>query len=50
MIVLLYLLKTLEGPMKVLDGAYIIQGVEGEFYACKESVFDKTYIEVPSKI
>lgn len=36
-------LKTLEGPMNVPMGAYLIEGVEKEFYACKESVFNTTY-------
>ena len=36
-------LKTLEGPMSVPVGAYLIEGVEKEFYACKESVFNTTY-------
>lgn len=39
-------LHTLEGDMNVLLGAYIIQGVKGEFYACKEDVFKETYEEV----
>ena len=41
--VVILTLKTLEGPMNVPMGAYLIQGVEGEFYACKESVFNTTY-------
>lgn len=39
-------LDTYEGTMVVPMNAYIIQGVEGEFYACKESVFNTTYEKV----
>lgn len=34
---------TLEGEMKVSLGDWIIKGVEGEFYPCKPSIFEKTY-------
>lgn len=44
--VIIAVLHTLEGDMNVMLGAYIIQGVEGEFYACKEEIFNKTYEEV----
>ena len=36
-------IKTLEGNMRVCEGDYIIKGVEGEFYPCKPSIFEKTY-------
>ena len=36
-------IKTLEGPLHVSDGDFIIKGVEGEFYPCKPDVFEKTY-------
>lgn len=36
-------IDTLEGPMKVSDGDYIIKGVNGEFYPCKPDIFEKTY-------
>lgn len=36
-------IKTLEGNMGVSVGDYIIKGVEGEFYSCKQSIFEKTY-------
>ena len=39
-------IKTLEGVMKAQIGDYIIKGVEGEFYPCKEEIFKKTYKEV----
>jgi hypothetical protein len=35
--------ETLEGRMLADVGDYIICGVEGEVYPCKESVFLKTY-------
>lgn len=34
---------TLEGLMSFWTGWYVIKGVEGEFYACKPSIFEKTY-------
>lgn len=36
-------IETLEGVMKVSKGDYIIKGVEGEFYPCAKSIFEKTY-------
>lgn len=36
-------IKTLEGVMEVRPGSYIIKGVENEFWAIKESIFNKTY-------
>lgn len=36
-------IPTLEGNMKASFGDYIIKGVEGEFYPCKEEIFNKTY-------
>ena len=36
-------IKTLEGPLHVSDGDFIIKGVEGEFYPCKPDIFEKTY-------
>lgn len=37
---------TPEGVMQAKSGDWLIQGVEGELYACKHSVFKKTYEEV----
>jgi len=34
---------TLEGSMLAVIGDYIIKGVEGEIYPCKQSIFEKTY-------
>ncbi len=45
---IIYELKidTLEGTMTGKVGDYIIQGIDGEFYPCKGSIFEKTYDEV----
>lgn len=37
------LVPTLEGVMRADLGWYVIKGVEGEFYPCKDSVFEATY-------
>lgn len=39
-------IKTLEGEMTAGDGDYIIKGVDGEFYPCKSTIFEKTYRQV----
>ena len=36
-------IHTLEGNMVCEPGDWIIRGVEGEFYPCKDSIFRKTY-------
>ena len=38
-------ISTLEGIMKAPPRGIIIKGVEGEFYPCELSIFQKTYIE-----
>ena len=46
-----FFINTLEGPMRVEDGSYIIEGVKGEIYVCKKDIFEETYEEfVESKI
>jgi hypothetical protein len=37
------IIPTLEGQHIATQGDYIIKGVEGEFYPCKPSIFEKTY-------
>lgn len=37
------IIETLEGDMQGNPGDWLIQGVEGEFYPCKDSIFTKTY-------
>ena len=39
-------IDTLEGRMTGNVGDWIIKGVQGEFYPCKDSIFIKTYQEV----
>jgi hypothetical protein len=39
-------IKTLEGTMIGIVGDWIIKGVSGEFYPCKNDIFEKTYEEV----
>ena len=36
-------IQTLEGPMRVSVGDWIITGVNGEHYPCKPEIFAKTY-------
>lgn len=36
-------IHTLEGWMIVRKGDYIIKGVRGEFYSCREDIFLETY-------
>jgi hypothetical protein len=39
-------IRTLEGPMHVTPGDWIITGVKGECYPCKPDIFAATYEEV----
>ena len=39
-------IETLEGPLRVIPGDWIIKGIKGEFYPCKPDVFEATYQEV----
>ena len=41
---------TLEGPLVVSDGDWIIKGIKGEFYPCKPDIFAATYepVEEPA--
>jgi len=36
-------IETLEGTVTGIEGCYIIKGVNGEFYPCKQDIFKKTY-------
>lgn len=40
------LISTLEGVMRADIGDWVIKGVNGEFYPCKNDIFRKTYDEV----
>lgn len=35
--------NTLEGPLTVSPGDWLIQGVQGELYPCKPDIFEATY-------
>lgn len=37
------LIPTLEGVMEAKQGDYIIRGIKGELYPCKEDIFLQTY-------
>ena len=39
-------IPTLEGTMEARPGDYVICGVQGEFYPCKQDIFWATYEEV----
>ena len=39
-------IETLEGVMKADKGDWIIKGVKGELYPCKNDVFEMTYEKV----
>lgn len=36
-------IETLEGNIVAREGEYIIKGIKGEFYPCKEDIFEMTY-------
>jgi hypothetical protein len=37
---------TLEGPLRVSEGDWIITGIKGERYPCKPDIFEATYERV----
>ena len=37
------LIETLEGTHECKQGNWVIQGVEGEIYPCRDDIFRKTY-------
>lgn len=39
----IFLIRTLEGDLKVSPGDWIITGVKGEKYPCKPDIFEATY-------
>lgn len=41
------IIKTLEGDMRADYYQWIIRGVKGEIYPCKNDIFEATYEEVP---
>lgn len=38
-----FTIDTLEGRMKVAPGDWVIKGVKGEFYPCRDEIFRMTY-------
>lgn len=43
-------IPTLEGVMVANPGDWIIRGVKGEFYPCKDLIFQATYELVPDSV
>ena len=41
-----FYIHTLEGDMRVQSTDWVIKGVEGEFYPCRDDIFKQTYEEV----
>lgn len=39
-------IETLEGTMKASVGDYIVKGVKGEIYPCREDIFNESYEKV----
>lgn len=37
------IVRTLEGRMRCAQGDWLIRGVKGEFYPCKDDIFQSTY-------
>ncbi len=44
-----FFVMTLEGPLRVSNGDWIITGVKGEKYPCKPDIFEATYEPVDAK-
>lgn len=42
------IIPTLEGPMRANINDWIIRGVQGEFYPCRNDIFKETYDQVGS--
>lgn len=38
-----FVIRTLEGDMRVSYGDWVIKGIKGEFYPCKPDIFDESY-------
>jgi len=37
------IISTLEGKMHVGIGYYIVRGIDGEYYGCRQDIFERTY-------
>ena len=42
-------IRTLEGVMRANKGDWVIKGVKGEIYPCKDDIFRATYEPVPEE-
>jgi hypothetical protein len=42
-------ITTLEGEMRIEPGDWLIRGVKGEFYACRDDIFTMTYEQEPRR-
>lgn len=40
------IIETVDGPMTVPPGSWIIKGIRGELYACRQDIFEESYEEV----
>lgn len=43
---LVVVIETLEGDHKATVGDWVIKGIKGECYPCREDIFNETYEEV----
>lgn len=39
-------IQTLEGEMKASVGSWIIRGPKGEYYPCRQDIFEETYEQI----
>ena len=42
-----FFIRTLEGTMEARPGDWIIRGVKGELYPCRDDIFQQTYDPAP---
>jgi hypothetical protein len=45
----MFFIHTLDGVMRAGIGDWVIKGIKGEFYPCKNDIFMATYTEVNSE-
>lgn len=38
-----FVIETLEGDMELHDGSWLIRGIKGEFYPCRDDIFREIY-------
>ena len=39
-------IMTEEGQFEIIIGSYVVKGIEGEYWAVKESIFEKSYLKL----